>query len=207
MKMTRYTHAAVLVEDNGTKIAIDPGEFGAIENLSAVDAILITHDHFDHADHKAIRDAWIANPDIALYGPRSLVDQSDFPVSIVDGGDAFDVKGVHIDVVGHSQAVTSLDDDDIPNVGFIIAGKLLHPGDAFQPVTVDTLLLPMEVPWAKNVDRERALAANPPQRIIPIHDAPLGKMGIEFMEHTLANLAGRIGAEALPLRVGDSANI
>ncbi|MCI7551384.1 MAG: MBL fold metallo-hydrolase [Actinomycetaceae bacterium] len=204
MKITRYTHAAVVVEESGVKFAIDPGEFGAIEGLSEVDAILVTHDHFDHADHRAIQAALNANPAITVFGPESLRDAANYPVEIVDGGDSLTIQGVRVDVLGHFQARTSIYDPEIANVGYLVDGRLLHPGDAFQEIPAEILLLPMEVPWAKNMEREEYLKAFPPKQIIPIHDAPLGNLGIEFMQHTAQSLASRIGAEAINLRPGDS---
>ncbi|MDP9800970.1 L-ascorbate metabolism protein UlaG (beta-lactamase superfamily) [Arcanobacterium wilhelmae] len=207
MKITRFTHAEVLVETKDVRLAIDPGEFGTIPDLTSVDAVLITHDHFDHISHEAVAKAVAAKPELPVYGPASLAETAEFAVRSVDDGDSFDVGGVRIDVVGHLQDTTSLDDPEILNVGFLIDGRLLHPGDALQPVAAEILLLPMETPWAKNVDRERALEANPPKYVIPIHDAPLGDLGVEFEMHTAEKLATRVGATAIPLHDGESVEL
>lgn len=130
MKITRFTHAAVLVETKNVRLAIDPGEFGTIPDLTSVDAVLITHDHFDHISHEAVAKAVAAKPELPVYGPASLAETAEFAVRSVDDGDSFDVGGVRIDVVGHLQDTTSLDDPEILNVGFLIDGRLLHPGDA-----------------------------------------------------------------------------
>jgi hypothetical protein len=42
----------------------------------------------------------------------------------------------------------------IPNMGFLVAGQVFHPGDALtipeEPVA--TLLLPMHAPWSRTAD-------------------------------------------------------
>lgn len=207
MKITRFTHAAVLVETKGVRLAIDPGEFGQIPDLTSVDAVLITHDHFDHIAHNAVAEALAAKPELIVYGPASLAQNASFPVAVVDGGDSFDVGGVHIEVVGHFQDVASLDDPAILNVGFMIDDRVLHPGDALQEISAEILLLPMEAPWAKNIDYERALEAYPPKIIIPIHDATLGTIGIKFEMHTVQKLAERVKAKAILLRDGKSVEL
>ena len=206
MKITRYTHACVQLEVDGVTLVIDPGEFGTIPDLSAADAVLITHDHFDHAHHEAITSAVAKNPDLMVVGPHSLEGALDIPVRVVDGGDRFEVRGVTVEAIGHWQARTSMDDPEIPNVGYLING-VLHPGDALHEMKVDVLLLPIETPWAKNVDREYALREHPPKRLIPIHDATLNDLGLEFSQHTATRLAERVGAQAILLRDGESAEL
>lgn len=179
MKITRYTHACVQLEVGDITLVIDPGEFGTIPDLARADAVLITHEHFDHGHRSAITAAVAENDRLLVVGPQPVADALGVPVRVVDGGDVLDIGGVRVDVVGHVQARTSLDDPEIPNVGYIVGG-VLHPGDALHEVDVDVLLLPIETPWAKNVDRERALRAHPPKRIIPIHDATLNETGLEF---------------------------
>lgn len=46
--VTKHYHACVIVEDETTRILIDPGQLGPRPSLDCVDAVLITHRHFDH---------------------------------------------------------------------------------------------------------------------------------------------------------------
>lgn len=205
--LRRYTHACITVDVDGVSLVVDPGEFGTIPNLSTAAAVLITHDHFDHAHHAAIRAALETNPNLQVIGPQSVADSLDVPVTVVDGGDIVDVRGVRVEVYGHIQAVTSLNDPVIQNVGYLIANTVYHPGDALHELDCDVLCLPMEVPWAKNVDRELALRRHPVQRIIPIHDGTLNELGVQFAMHNAELLAKECGATVLPLRDGDSTKL
>lgn len=206
--LARGTHACVRLQVDDVVLVVDPGEFGVPEDLAAADAVLITHDHFDHVDHAALRKARETNGDLLVVGPAPVAESlPDLNVRIVDGGDDFEVRGVPVQVLGHVQAVTSLEDPPIPNVGYLVAGTVLHPGDALHELDVDTLLLPMEVPWAKNVDRELALRRHPPRRIVPIHDGTLNELGLDFSRRTLEGLARAVGAEAVLLREGDGTRL
>lgn len=207
MRLTRYTHACVRLDVDGVVLVIDPGEFGTIPDLAEADAVLVTHDHFDHLSHDALRAAVERHPGLLVVGPQPIADGIDVPVRVVDGGDAFDVRGVDVRVVGHVQAVTDLRDEAIPNVGYLVGGVVLHPGDALHDIDVDVLLLPMEVPWADNVDRQLSLRRHPPKRLVPIHDGTLNDTGVEFSGHTAQHLADDVGAQALLLRDGDSVEL
>lgn len=207
MQLTRFTHACVQLDVDGTRLVIDPGEFGTHPDLASVDAVLITHDHFDHVDHAALRAAHAAAPSLVIVGPQALADATDVPVTVVDGGDRFDVNGVAVEVVGHVQAVADLDDPTIPNVGYLVADKVFHPGDALPQIEVDVLLLAMEAPWASTLDRQKALRRHPTKRIVPIHDAILNDLGVGFAMHTLRRLADDVGAEAIELRDGESVDL
>ena len=50
MKVIKYSHACVRVEREGAVVVIDPGTLSEPESVDGVDAILLTHEHFDHLD-------------------------------------------------------------------------------------------------------------------------------------------------------------
>ena len=55
MRLIKYAHACVRVEDDGAVLVIDPGAFTEPAALDGVDAVLITHEHFDHLDVERAR--------------------------------------------------------------------------------------------------------------------------------------------------------
>lgn len=43
MKITKYEHSCVVIEEKGEKLVIDPGELTALPTLTYVRAIIFTH--------------------------------------------------------------------------------------------------------------------------------------------------------------------
>jgi L-ascorbate metabolism protein UlaG (beta-lactamase superfamily) len=50
MKITKYGHCCLLIEERGIRILTDPGAFTANihSSLTGIDVILYTHEHADH---------------------------------------------------------------------------------------------------------------------------------------------------------------
>src|SRR5260370_23300613 len=74
MTRTKPGHACVVLEKDGASIVIDPGSVssGAAEIIAGADAILITHEHFDHVNEAAINGALAARPELRVYAPAPL---------------------------------------------------------------------------------------------------------------------------------------
>ena len=75
---------------------------------------------------------------------------------------------------------------DVPrstNVGYLIGGRVFHPGDSFEPpdVAVEILLLPTSGPWhstRQTVDYVRAVN---PERCIQIHELMASDVGQQML--------------------------
>jgi hypothetical protein len=48
MRLTKHGHACVTVEKDGRRIVLDPGELTPEDATVGAEAVLITHEHFDH---------------------------------------------------------------------------------------------------------------------------------------------------------------
>ncbi|NED49711.1 MBL fold metallo-hydrolase, partial [Micromonospora aurantiaca] len=63
MRLTKFGHACVQITEDDRTIVIDPGSFSEASGaLAAADAVLITHEHFDHFDPDALRAAMAERP-------------------------------------------------------------------------------------------------------------------------------------------------
>ena len=73
MQLTHFGHSCLLAEftdDSGddTTVLFDPGNFShGFEGITGLSAILITHQHPDHADTERLPALVDANPQAALY--------------------------------------------------------------------------------------------------------------------------------------------
>jgi len=66
MRITHLGHSCLLVESDGGRVLIDPGAFSSgFEQLSDLDAVVITHQHADHVDVERLPQLLEAN-DAAL---------------------------------------------------------------------------------------------------------------------------------------------
>ncbi|MEU6997864.1 MBL fold metallo-hydrolase [Nonomuraea sp. NPDC046570] len=82
----------------------DPGAMTPeAEALAGAEAVLITHQHFDHLDPDRLRAAAAENPSLAVYTcpgvARELPDLAD-RVAVVRDGDTFSVAGFQVKAVG-----------------------------------------------------------------------------------------------------------
>jgi len=62
MRITKYGHACVALEKDGRRIVLDPGSLTELDATEGADAILITHQHFDHFAEQTVRAACERRP-------------------------------------------------------------------------------------------------------------------------------------------------
>ena len=175
MRITKFGHACVRIEHGGTTVVIDPGVFtDAAAVAGSVDAVLITHEHFDHYQPDLLRAANAPVFTIAAVADKVRADLPDLPVTVVAPEETFDV-GLPVRAVGGMHAVIHPEFERITNSGYVLTlgdTKVYHPGDALTEPgeAVDVLLVPSSAPWLKAseaVDFARAVKA--PQHVA-IHD-------------------------------------
>ncbi|GAA3524763.1 hypothetical protein AFL01nite_14640 [Aeromicrobium flavum] len=189
MHVTRFGHAAVLVEVGTTRILLDPGVFSdrAFE-LTDLDAIVVTHQHPDHLDRERIGALVEANPQARLLAePETAATLDGWEPTGADL--TFEVGGVTLTGVGSQHAVILPSLPRVGNVGILVAAEgeptLFHPGDTYEhrPEGVDILALPLSAPWAKVSETVDFLQAVAPRTAFPIHDCTVAEAayGIYWM--------------------------
>lgn len=195
MRLTKLGHACVRLEKDGRTLVLDPGAFTESEALDGADAVLITHEHFDHFEEERLRAAAEANPALRIWTNGAVADQltglGEGRVHRVGHGDAFTVEGFEVEVHGEWHAQIHPEVPLVGNVGFLVDGEVFHPGDALTvpECEVGTLLLPVHAPWSKLaevVDYARAVGA---ARALALHDAMLSDIGLGSIERFVGMLA------------------
>ncbi|WP_194912297.1 MBL fold metallo-hydrolase [Catenulispora rubra] len=214
MQLTKHAHACVsLVGDQG-RIVIDPGSLtpDADAAVAAAEAVLITHEHFDHFDEELIAGALEARPELRVYGPESVVGRwtqaRRGQVTAVAAGREYTIGGFDVAVFGDLHALIHRDMPRVANVGYLLDGRVYHPGDAYHvpAAPVETLLLPTSGPWTKvgeAVDYVREIA---PKQAFQIHELMLSDLGQQYSVRML----GQGGLTDVPLAiipVGDSVTV
>ncbi|MBH5337673.1 MBL fold metallo-hydrolase [Streptomyces pactum] len=182
MKLTKKGHACVRVEKDGRVLVIDPGGFSEPDAAAGADVLLVTHEHADHFDEGRLRAALEARPEAELWTLRAVADQisAAFPgrVHTVGDGDAFTAAGFDIEVHGELHAVIHPEILRITNVGYVVDGRVFHPGDALTVPgrPVDTLLVPVQAPWNKLSEVVDYVREVRPRRAYDIHDGLLSEV-------------------------------
>lgn len=205
MRLTKYGHACVRIEDGDRVLVIDPGVYSGAEALTGATAVLLTHEHADHIDLDRLSAARAGNPDLTVHTHPALAATIGEGVSAVSAGDTFTAAGFTVRTVGgsHAEIIDGL--PGCPNVGFIVEG-VYHPGDSlFVPTEdVDTLLVPAAGPWLKLREAVEFLRAVRPARAFPIHDAVLNDLGMNSVDRWLE---GQGGAAYHRIPVGGSVDL
>lgn len=219
MKIQHLGHSCLLVEAAGTRILVDPGGFSdaeAVRALRDLDAILLTHQHPDHADPDLLADVLAAFPDLPVHAEpetaAALREGDGFAdareaggqVSALAPGSSATVGALEVRAVGGRHAVIHPDLPGIGNCGYVITAdgepRLAITGDSLEAVPefegIDALAFAVVAPWSKVSETVEFLRATAPKVALPVHDAVAAPEGREiFMKH-----AANLSPEATELR-------
>jgi L-ascorbate metabolism protein UlaG (beta-lactamase superfamily) len=203
MRLTKFSHACVRLDRDGAVLVIDPGSLSERAALSGADAVLITHEHFDHLDVDALTDALAVRPSVRIFThPEVTPKLGDLAevVTEVQPGDDFEAAGFAVRTYGGLHAMIHPELPRVANIGFFIEG-VYHPGDSFDVPTdadVETLFVPVSGPWLKLAESVEFVRQVAPRRAYALHDGLLNDVGLTVYDTNLANLAGcdyaRLGA-------------
>ncbi|MFC3519447.1 MBL fold metallo-hydrolase [Streptomonospora nanhaiensis] len=174
--------------------------------LDGVEAVLVTHEHFDHLDPERLRAAPVDVYTCA--GTARRLGALGGRVHTVRGGDQFTAAGFEVAVVGDKHHFSHPDAPPVDNVGFLVDGAVLHPGDALTEVAdASTLLVPGQAPWLTVPALVDYLRRTQPRRAYAVHDGLLNDWGLKVLDDVLAMEAARSGADIRRLRPGQSVDL
>jgi L-ascorbate metabolism protein UlaG (beta-lactamase superfamily) len=211
VKLTKFGHACVRLEKNSRALVIDPGAMTPeAEAMAGAEAVLITHEHFDHFEPERLRAAVAENPGLAVYTcpgvARNLGELGD-RVRVVRAGDVLSVAGFEVTVAGEKHHYSHPDAPPVDNVGFLIDQEVFHPGDALTVIDVPTLLVPGQAPWMTVPDLITYLRTMKPRRAYAIHDGLINEWGVKVLESVLDMEAKGLGADIRRLTPGQSVEL
>ncbi|BFU42318.1 MBL fold metallo-hydrolase [Krasilnikovia sp. MM14-A1004] len=206
MRVTKLTHSCLRITSGDTVLVVDPGKFSESAALTGADAVLITHEHFDHLDVDALAAAVAAKPDLRVYAHADvlpLLSGLADAVTVVGEGEQFEAAGFTVHAYGGQHAVIHPDIPRIANLGYLIADgqdTVYHPGDSFAvpDEPVDTLFVPLDAPWMKLSEAIDFARAVKPRRAYALHDLLLTELGASVSNGHLERLSGTEYAQLAP---------
>jgi L-ascorbate metabolism protein UlaG (beta-lactamase superfamily) len=183
MKITKFGHCCLLIEENGVRILTDPGIYSTQQSkVKNIDFVLITHEHADHFHIDSLKAFLKNNPQVKVITNKSvgtLLEKDGITSSVVEDGQNFDANGVLIEGVGKDHALMYASIPPIQNTGYFIANKLFYPGDAFTNPgkQVEVLALPVAGPWMKLLEAIDYALEIKPKICFPVHEGILKQPG------------------------------
>lgn len=207
MKLTKYQHACMVLEEDGKKLIIDPGEFTSeFGELTNVAAVVITHVHGDHLHAGNIEKILTANPNIKVFATEEAVKELNNPAAqIVKAGDKQAVDGFTLSFFGELHNAVHSEWPQNQNVGVLVNNVFYYPGDSFTlPDTeIKLLAVPASAPWLKTGEAMDFVKTVKPRAFIRTHDGLFNQNGLNTNDVWFGRIAEKYGAEYRALKPGE----
>jgi L-ascorbate metabolism protein UlaG (beta-lactamase superfamily) len=208
MKVTKFEHAALVLEENGESLIIDPGFYTrAMNDTKNVKAIVLTHMHDDHCFEEQIDRILQDNPDAQIFGTDEVVKRlSPRKATAVHHGDFYKAGEFSIEFFGDMHAEIHRSIPLIQNCGVMINDYLYYPGDSFTRPDrkVELLACPSSAPWAKISEMMDFVNDVKPKRCFPTHNVHLSDLGHQMYNGRIKAATEAHGGEFFFIQPGES---
>ncbi len=207
MKITKYEHACVVVEDKGQLLVIDPGVYSKSFQVSGnIAGVVVTHFHSDHFDPEVLSKIKQQNPDVQIYSVGQVASEvPDLSVRVVKAGDSLKAGPFELKFYGGQHELFA----DTENIAVLVNSTLLHPGDSYTKpeVPVKVLAAPASAPWLRVTEATEYIKDIKASKVFPIHNALLSEIGESIHYRILSEAAQSVGSEWQVLKPGESLEI
>lgn len=212
MRVTKHEHAALVLEEAGSRLIIDPGSFTSpLDELTGLAAVVLTHEHPDHWTPDHLDRILKATGGVPIYAPEGVAKAAaGYDITVVHPGDTVTLEAFTLRFFGGEHAVIHSSIPVVDNVGVLVNDAFYYPGDSYAvPKGVDVQLLaaPLGAPWLKIGDAMDFVLAVGPRRAFGTHDMTVSVIGRDMHRARLTWATEQKGGEFLALDPGDSTEI
>jgi L-ascorbate metabolism protein UlaG (beta-lactamase superfamily) len=212
MRLTKFEHAGLLLEQDGQKLFVDPGSFTSpLTDTANAAAVVITHEHPDHWTPEQLNRVLDLSPDAVIFAPEGVAKAAtDFAITVVKPGDTVEAGPFTLRFFGGRHAVIHESIPVVDNVGVLVNDALYYAGDSFsipEGVEVDVLAAPAGAPWMKVAETMDYVLAVKPKRAFPTHEMVLSRAGKDMSNARLAWATEQNGGTFYPLEPGDTLDL
>jgi L-ascorbate metabolism protein UlaG (beta-lactamase superfamily) len=205
MKITKYEHACLVIEDSGKRLVIDPGEFAnSLPALSDVVAVVITHVHFDHFNKERLQQILDDNPDAKVISTGEV--STEFDAAMAEKPNmTCEIAPFKLEFFGGQHAIIHPDYPKFENLGVLVNDRFYYGGDSLNvpDKPVEVLAVPVSGPWSKTEEQLDYMAAVKPKVIFPTHDALNSEAGNASQDRWFSMHAKKRDMEYRRLAVGE----
>jgi L-ascorbate metabolism protein UlaG (beta-lactamase superfamily) len=207
MRISKYEHALLVVEQAAAQLVIDPGSYSNLPALQNVVAVVFTHLHDDHTSLEHAQTISRNFPAVKMFGTQEVVEKlTGLNVQAVYHGDHYEVGPFQIDFYGDLHQVIHRSIPLVQNVGVMINSQLYYPGDSytFPEQSVEILACPTSAPWLRISDVIDFLDLIRPKKCFATHNALLSEQGHALQNNRVQQIVEKHGGEFRYLNVGES---
>lgn len=205
MILTKREHACLVVEHEGASLVVDPGSFTAPFDAPGLAAIVVTHEHADHATPEHLDRLLASSPEARLFAPAGVAAaHPGYDWQIVTAGDVRTAGPFTLAFSGGRHAVIHASIPVVDNLGVMINDALYYPGDSYTDpgVPVDVLAVPASAPWLKIGEVMDYLDAVRPRRAFPTHERVNSDAGNAMANARIGHVVESHGGTFFPLVAG-----
>lgn len=179
MNITKLVHSCLLVEANGKRILVDPGNYSwnsgvaTPEMLANLDMVAVTHAHPDHLDEEFAKAVNTASPGAAWYGPQQVIDQLHaWGINGASSSDDADVQFIE----SHHADLSPWFGEQPEHTSFVLCNDLLIGGDCHTLTDSHGARVFAGAinggPWGAVVGFSKMIEAmeSRPEIVVPLHD-------------------------------------
>ena len=207
MKISKFEHALLVIDLEGSQLVIDPGSYSTLPKLENVAAIVLTHLHDDHTFAPHIRSIKEQFPNALIFGTQEVANKlEDVKVQVVYHGDRHQVGPFILDFYGDLHQVIHRSIPLVQNVGLMVNSTLYYPGDSYTipEQSVEILACPSSAPWLRISDVIDFLEQIRPANCFSTHNALLSEHGHKLQNGRIKEVVEKHGGTFRYLAAGDS---